>query len=87
MFESMTMEGFMGRARRELAQMGGAAQHGEMRTKRMELTAREAEVAELARSGLSNPEIGARLFISAHTVQYHLRKVYMKLGIASRHDL
>ena len=47
----------------------------------------EAQSAHLARAGLSNPEIGTRLFISAHTVQYHLGKVFMKLGINSRSQL
>ena len=47
----------------------------------------EAQVARLAREGLSNPEIGARLFISSRTVQYHLGKVFTKLGISSRLQL
>jgi DNA-binding CsgD family transcriptional regulator len=51
------------------------------------LTDREAQVAQLARDGLSNPEIGARLFISSRTVQYHLGKVFTKLGISSRGQL
>ncbi len=51
------------------------------------LTAQEAQVARLARDGLSNPEIGARLFISLRTAQYHLSSVFTKLGITSRSQL
>jgi DNA-binding CsgD family transcriptional regulator len=54
---------------------------------RGELTAQEAQIAQLARDGLSNPEIGNRLFISPRTVQYRLRKVFIKFGILSRNQL
>jgi DNA-binding CsgD family transcriptional regulator len=54
---------------------------------RDDLTAQEAQIARLAREGVSNSEIGTRLFISRSTVEYHLHKVFTKLGISSRHQL
>jgi DNA-binding CsgD family transcriptional regulator len=86
MLEAMGMEAFAERARRELRATGERVRKRTVETSG-ELTAQEALVARLARDGLSNPEIGTRLFISAHTVQYHLRKVFAKLGITSRSQL
>jgi len=86
MLESMGIEAFAARARRELRASGESAAKRSVETGIM-LTAQESQVARLARDGLSNPEIGARLFISAATVAYHLRKVFTKLGITSRTEL
>ena len=85
-FASMGTEAFADRARRELLATGETVRKRTVES-RHELTAQEGQIARLARSGLSNPEIGARLFISARTVQYHLRKVFMKLDITSRNQL
>ena len=82
----MGMEAFAERARRELAATGETARKRTVEIT-VALTAQEAQVARLARDGLSNPQIGARLFISARTVQYHLGKVFTKLGISSRSQL
>ena len=87
MLESMGMEAFAERARRELRATGETARKRTVVTSDQGLTAQEWQVARMAREGLSNPEIGARLFISARTVQYHLRKVFTKLGINSRSQL
>jgi DNA-binding CsgD family transcriptional regulator len=86
MFASMGAEAFADRARRELLATGEIVRKRTEKT-RGELTAQEAQVARLARDGLSNTEIGTRLFISPRTVQYHLRKVFIKLGIRSRTQL
>jgi len=86
MLSEMGVEAFAERARRELAATGETARKRVDET-RDELTAQEAQIARLARDGLSNPEIGAELFISPRTVKYHLRKVFTKLGINSRHEL
>jgi DNA-binding CsgD family transcriptional regulator len=87
MLEGIGTEAFAERARRELRATGETARRRKFVAGREDLTAQEAQVARLARDGLSNPEIGTRLFISAHTVQYHLRKVFAKLDIASRSQL
>jgi DNA-binding CsgD family transcriptional regulator len=86
LFNAMGIEAFARRAERELLATGERVRKRRVQT-RDELTAQEAQVARLARDGLSNAEIGARLFISQHTVAYHLRKIFNKLGITSRSEL
>jgi DNA-binding CsgD family transcriptional regulator len=86
MFMTIGMEAFAERARRELAATGAKARKRSPET-HDELTPQEGQIARLARDGLSNPEIGARLFISARTVEWHLRKVFTKLAISSRRQL
>jgi DNA-binding CsgD family transcriptional regulator len=87
MLEGIGAEAFAERARRELRATGETARRRTLAAGQEDLTAQEAQIARLACNGLSNPEIGTRLFISAHTVQYHLRKVFAKLGITSRRQL
>jgi DNA-binding CsgD family transcriptional regulator len=87
MLETMGMEAFADRARRELQATGETARKRTVRTAEQKLTAQEAQIAGMARDGLSNPDIAARLFISVRTVQYHLHKVFTKLGIESRGQL
>jgi DNA-binding CsgD family transcriptional regulator len=87
MFDAMGMAAFAERARRELQATGETARRHAAGIRDDQLTAQELQVARLACDGLTNPEIGARLFISARTVQYHLRKVFAKLDISSRSQL
>jgi DNA-binding CsgD family transcriptional regulator len=86
MFTSMGTDAFAARAERELLATGERVRKRTVET-RQDLTAQEAQVARLARDGLSNAEIGQRLFISQHTAAYHLRKVFSKLDITSRNQL
>jgi DNA-binding CsgD family transcriptional regulator len=86
LLEAMGIEAFAERARRELQATGETARKRSVVTTG-QLTAQEAVIARLARDGLSNPEIGTRLFISTRTVQYHLGKVFAKLDISSRGQL
>ncbi|MGZ6638556.1 MAG: LuxR C-terminal-related transcriptional regulator, partial [Solirubrobacteraceae bacterium] len=86
MFETIGMEGFAERARKELAATGERPRRRNPET-RNDLTSQEDQIARLARDGLSNPEIGARLFLSPRTVEWHLRNVFNKLGVRSRREL
>ena len=85
-FTSIGMGAFAERASRELLATGETVRKRTVST-RDDLTPQERQIAELARDGLSNPEIGARLFLSRRTVEWHLRHVFGKLGIKSRREL
>jgi DNA-binding CsgD family transcriptional regulator len=85
-FAGIGAEAFAERARRELLATGETVRRLTNAT-RDALTPQEAQIARLAAEGKTNPEIGARLFISPRTVEYHLRKIYPKLGVSSRKEL
>jgi DNA-binding CsgD family transcriptional regulator len=86
LFSQIGAEAFAGRAQRELVATGETVRRRRPETLD-ELTPQEAQIARLAAEGLTNPEIGARLFISPRTVEYHLRKVFGKLAVSSRRQL
>ena len=86
LFTSMGMEGFAERTGSELLATGEKVRRRIAET-RDDLTPQERQVAQLARDGLSNSEIGARLFLSPRTIEWHLRHVFSKLGIRSRRQL
>jgi DNA-binding CsgD family transcriptional regulator len=86
MFVAIGMEAFAERTRRELLAAGATVRKRSPET-RDELTPQEEQIARLARDGLSNPEIGSKLFLSRRTVEWHLGKVFAKLGVGSRADL
>ena len=86
MLAAIGMEAFAERARRELIATGETVRRRSDETVTT-LTAQEAHIARLARDGLTNPEICARLFLSARTVEWHLRKIFARLGIGTRREL
>jgi DNA-binding NarL/FixJ family response regulator len=85
-FEAMGAEAFADRARRELLATGETVRKRTDDT-RGDLTPQEAQIARLASDRFTNPEIAAQLYLSPRTVEYHLRKVFQKLGISSRREL
>jgi DNA-binding CsgD family transcriptional regulator len=86
MLDAIGMAAFAERAGRELTATGERVRKRADET-HGQLTSQEEQIARLARDGLSNPEIGTQLFLSARTVEWHLRKIFIKLGIGSRHEL
>jgi DNA-binding CsgD family transcriptional regulator len=86
MFAAMGMEAFAGRARRELIATGEKVRKRSVET-HSQLTPQEEQIARLARDGRTSPQIGAQLFLSARTVEWHLGKIFAKLGIGSRREL
>jgi ATP/maltotriose-dependent transcriptional regulator MalT len=86
LFDEVGIPGFGDRARRELAATGETARKRTDDT-RADLTGQESQIARLALEGLTNPQIGAQLFLSPRTVEWHLRRIYPKLGVSSRREL
>jgi DNA-binding NarL/FixJ family response regulator len=86
LFDHMGAAAFSERARRELLATGESARQRATGT-RADLTPQEAQIARLAPAGRTNPEIGSELFISPRTVEYHLSKVFTKLGLTARREL
>jgi DNA-binding CsgD family transcriptional regulator len=86
MMDAMGLAAFAERTRRELAATGETVRKRTVETTTI-LTAQEAYIARLARDGRTNAEIGAQLFLSVRTVEWHLRKIYTKLGIGTRREL
>jgi DNA-binding NarL/FixJ family response regulator len=86
MFATIGMEAFAERARRELRATGETVRKRTVESFD-DLTPQEVQIARLATDGRTNPEIAAQLFLSPRTVEWHLRKVFAKLGITSRREL
>jgi DNA-binding CsgD family transcriptional regulator len=87
LFTSMGLEAFSERARRELAATGEKVRRQAEPRQQHDLTEQETQIAKLAREGLTNSEIGFQLCLSARTVEWHLRKIFTKLGLTSRRQL
>ena len=86
MLAATGLGGFAERARRELLATGETVRKRSVETAR-DLTPQEAQIARLARDGHTNLEISVQMYLSLRTVEWHLRKVFVKLGIGSRRQL